>query len=487
MEKSQKHGLSAKTKANLRRIISNIACLVVLFSGSLFTIFFFGHFNKMPDQGDSIIGPDTPFATGTRYVTMFAIIMLGIIVVIEIASFIFNQDATRNTLHVAIFCFSYMITSHDTFHMLGFIDAVRDLYKADPTGIVATYVFHLPHSVLFFGAIFYILKFYLHNYDIDISSFKKIGFVLLGFIAITDNVLTIFNKQFISALIILHFAIFVYFTFFFISYRKKRVDTVFVLTGLIFFGVIGTYIASGSGLMFDNYPIGLDSWGMIVVFALFLMVYANYILKILKKTYAAQEYEDKVKELQSTILMEQINPHFIFNSLVLIKSIYLQDRKRGDRAIDLLSKHIRANVDVKGGKLLIPIEEELKNVQCFVELGNMQNNEPLNVIFNIDAYDFMVPALSIEPFIENAIKYSRIQSMEDGFIELSTEEDSKYYIIKVTDNGVGISKDDKRKRNSHGIKNALQRFEFLLKAQTKVKSEPGKGTVIQINIPKEGN
>ena len=486
MKRKGKSGLSENTKRTIWRIFSNIACLIMLSSGTLFTIFFFG---QMRDTGLF----DLDFYLGVRYVTLFALLLMAIVVVVEVASFIFNKSATRNTLHVAIFCFGFILSSHDTINLLCLTEApffdqmFQEIFVNRINNLFAKLVFGLPHSVVFFGAIFYTLKFFINNYQIDISSFKKIGFVIMLFIALTDNVLTVFNLQFISAIIIMNFALIVYFSFFIISYRKKKVDNVFVLSGLIFFGMCGMYIASSAGLMFNNYPTGLESWGMVVIFALFLMIYANFILKMFKKSYAAQEYEQKVKELQSTILLEQINPHFIFNSLVLIKSIYLQDRKRGDRAIDLLSKHIRANVDVKGGKLLIPIEEELKNVQCFVELANMQNNEPLNVFFNIDAYDFMVPALSIEPFIENAIKYSRIQSIEDGYIEVSTEEDDNYYIIKVEDNGVGMDEGDRRKKNSHGIRNALQRFEFLLKATTRVESMPNKGTTIEIRIPKEGN
>jgi sensor histidine kinase YesM len=98
----------------------------------------------------------------------------------------------------------------------------------------------------------------------------------------------------------------------------------------------------------------------------------------------------------------------------------------------------------------------------------------------------MVPILSIEPFIENAIKYSRIQGKEDGYIELSTSETDNHYIIKVSDNGVGFSKEELAKSNSQGIKNALSRFEFLLRATTRVVSKPNKGTSIEISIPKAG-
>ena len=450
-----------------RRIISNIACLIMLSAGSLFTIFFFGNVTLSED-----------FMVGTRYVTLFAVILMAIIVAIEASSLGFNKGGTRNTLNAAIFILGFITSSRDTINMIAY-------FFPNVPNWAAIVFFDLPHSITYFGAIFYILKFYCNNYEIDTSFFTKMGFTLLMIVCFVDNILVGFGLQFISSLIIMHFALFIYFTFFIISYKKKKVDMVFVLSGLIFFALTGTYIASSSGTMFENYPHGLDSWAMIVVFALFLMVYAVYLIKMFKKSYSTQEYEEKLKELQSTILMEQINPHFIFNSLVLIKSIYLRDRKQGDRAIDLLSKHIRANVDVKGGKLLIPIEEELKNVQCFVELANMQNNEPLNVIFNIDAYDFTVPILSIEPFIENSIKYSGIQSKEDGFIELSTEETDNHYIIRVKDNGKGFTKKELLKSKSHGIRNALLRFEFLLKAKTEVNSKPNEGASIEIFIPKE--
>ena len=108
------------------------------------------------------------------------------------------------------------------------------------------------------------------------------------------------------------------------------------------------------------------------------------------------------------------------------------------------------------------------------------------MVFDIDAYDFMVPILSIEPFIENAIKYSRIQSKEDGFIEVSTSENDSNYMIKISDNGVGFTKEERTKKNSQGIKNALSRFEFLLRAKTNVQSAPNKGTTITITIPKAG-
>ena len=453
-------------KRSLKRIFSNIICLILLSAGSLFTIFFFPNFQQTND-----------FQVGTRYVTLFAVILMAIIFLIEISGLIFNKDARRSTMLIALFTLIYTLSSLDSVNMITYLVVIQEQYKI---------IFNIVHSTAFFASMFVIFYFYFKDYQIKNTFSLKIGFFSIGLLYVLDIICLIFDSQFISSIIVMNFALIIYFTYFFISYNKKTLDNRFVIIGFIFFILTGTYIASSTGFHFENYPLGLDSWGIIIIFALYLMLYADMIVRMFKKSYAAEEYEKRIKELQSTILMEQINPHFIFNSLVLIKSIYLTDREKGDRAIDLLSKHIRANVDVKGGKLLIPIEEELKNVECFVELANMQNNEPLNVVFNIDAYDFMVPILSIEPFIENAIKYSRIQSKEDGYIEVSTAETDASYVVKISDNGVGFSKEERNKKNSQGIKNALSRFEFLLRAVTHVQSAPNKGTTITIIIPKAG-
>lgn len=451
-------------KRSLKRIFSNITCLLLLSAGSLFTIFFFGNVELSDD-----------FKVGTRYVTLFAVILMAIIFLIELSSQLLNKNASKTTMLLSVLTLGFILSSRDSINMVAYFGEVKYPIIND-----------LLHSFFFFSAMFVILFFYCRDYQIDSKYFLLIGLVSAIALFTADIFSIIFDFQFYTALIIMSLTLVIYFTFFFISYQKRTMDNRFVIIGFIFFILTGSYIASSSGVYFTNYPLGLESWGVIVIFTLFLMIYADQIVRMFKKTYASQEYERRIKELQSTILMEQINPHFIFNSLVLIKSIYLTDREKGDRAIDLLSKHIRANVDVKGGKLLIPIEEELKNVECFVELANMQNNEPLNMVFNIDAYDFMVPILSIEPFIENAIKYSRIQGKEDGYIELSTSETDNHYVIKVSDNGVGFSKEDLAKSNSQGIKNALSRFEFLLRATTRVVSMPNKGTSIEISIPKAG-
>ena len=90
--------------------------------------------------------------------------------------------------------------------------------------------------------------------------------------------------------------------------------------------------------------------------------------------------------------------------------------------------------------------------------------------------------MSIEPFIENSIKYSQIDKKEDGYIEISSLIDESFIIIKIIDNGVGFDT-NAIKNTSHGINNSSMRFKILLHATTIVESQLNIGTTIIIKIP----
>lgn len=131
---------------------------------------------------------------------------------------------------------------------------------------------------------------------------------------------------------------------------------------------------------------------------------------------------------------------------------------------------------------LIDFSKELDNIANFIELQNIRLKNKVKIIFNIDYFNFKVPPMSIEPFIENSIKYSQIDKKEDGYIEISSLIDESFIIIKIIDNGVGFDT-NAIKNTSHGINNSSMRFKILLHATTIVESQLNIGTTIIIKIP----
>ena len=108
-------------------------------------------------------------------------------------------------------------------------------------------------------------------------------------------------------------------------------------------------------------------------------------------------------------------------------------------------------------------------------------------MWDIQSKDFMLPALSVQPLVENAVKHGVGQKVGGGIVTIHTCETDKEYIICIKDNGVGF---DTEKANeddgeSHvGIENTRKRLDMMLKARVEIESTKGIGTTACIMIPK---
>ncbi|MDE5867585.1 MAG: histidine kinase, partial [Anaeroplasmataceae bacterium] len=183
------------------------------------------------------------------------------------------------------------------------------------------------------------------------------------------------------------------------------------------------------------------------------------------------------------ILREQIKPHFIFNSLNAIKNLYHQNIDAGDEAVVRFSKHLRTNVDALDHDM-IPFEDELVNIINYVELENVRLDKKFTLLLDIQFQDFLVPVLSLQPLVENAIKYSRVNEKEDGYIQVIAYQNNENIFILVKDNGIGFNVDN-IDHTSKGIANLKERFSLMLDATVEIKSNSLEGTQVLITFPKE--
>ena len=151
------------------------------------------------------------------------------------------------------------------------------------------------------------------------------------------------------------------------------------------------------------------------------------------------------------------------------------------------SEYMRANLDYLGGVSLIPLDKELENVEHYLELEKMRYGDNLEIEYDIDFVDIMIPPMVIQVLAENAVKHG-IENKADGIgrIVIRTRRMAKSDLIIVEDNGVGfdineINRDD----GSHiGIKNVRERLNRFLGATLIIESEIGKSTVATISIPR---
>ncbi len=224
---------------------------------------------------------------------------------------------------------------------------------------------------------------------------------------------------------------------------------------------------------------GLTLGFAILTFAMFIFVYLAFSIRTDVRAVRSDAYKQQAATFETRALTLQIKPHFIFNSLEALRALYHKDLALGDEGLSRLSDFLRGSIGSFDSDL-IPFETEIDNIYNYTEFENLKRDEGIEVIFDIDYTDFVVPPFSIQPFVENAFKYSGVEKT-GGRVVISSYREENRVIVGVSDNGKGFDPSAISER-SHGIRNACERFALALDARPEIKSEPGKGTTVKIVI-----
>ncbi|MCR5490576.1 MAG: histidine kinase [Bacilli bacterium] len=460
--------MNALSKKQIAIIVLVLVLHALLFSAGWISSLVFEAMNREYSQF---------YLNSTTTTWAIALSFLSLVTVIEFSANFFNKTATWNTFLLALFALCYLLSSIDGNHYF----TTNGTFERNYGPLAGL------NAIFFALCIVFYIRFVLHDYlpDLQKNTLSIISYFSFMALAISSMILSTWRLEYISIWIMVVVSILVEGSLFFAAIRKRRFNAIFFLSSFIATVLnaceFALAIAKIGG---PRFPLGMTSYGCILIGFLFILIYFVFVLITIRSASRSDLYKEEIEVLQSKILREQIDPHFFFNLLNHIKAIYRDNPEQGDRAIDLLAKHMRASVAARD-IYLIPFSDELENISRYAELANLGYDDKFKVFYNIDCYDFEVPILALQPFIENAIRYSQVHTKEDGYIEVSSEEAEDSYVIKVIDNGVGFDV-SAISPESQGVKNSATRFKILLKATTDIVSAPGEGTTITITIPKKG-
>ena len=231
-------------------------------------------------------------------------------------------------------------------------------------------------------------------------------------------------------------------------------------------------------IVFPGYAIAyLSIIIAIEILFLFVNVRKNMLLEVEAK---------RNKEAEIKIMMSQIQPHFIYNTLASISTLIKIDPNKAQKALDEFTEYLRANLSSLTETHLILFSDELKHIQTYVSLEKMRFNDRLNVVYELNAHDFFVPPLSIQPIVENAIKHGILKNIKGGTVTLKTYEKDDAYFVEVIDNGVGfdINKLDASDNKHVGLSNVKSRIASMSDGEMFVESEINKGTRVVVKFSK---
>lgn len=268
-----------------------------------------------------------------------------------------------------------------------------------------------------------------------------------------------------------------------IRYKKKMLRYMLLSTvALELFFLIGIteFLLK---MQYDNrwYDIG------ILIFALLQLVFiVNYIRQKLQEAEQTEAMHLELAETKMQMMISQIRPHFVFNTLNAISALCLENPIKADEAIVKFSKYLRANIAVMEGPRLISFKKEVELIENYVSIEQMRFQGKISIEYDIGFTDFWVPMLSIQPIVENAIKHGISKKREGGKVILKSRKESGFAVVMVKDNGIGFNVDKiKQKQDSVGMHNIETRLRISSKAQIKIESMLGKGTCVTIKIPIE--
>ncbi|UQZ90668.1 sensor histidine kinase [Deltaproteobacteria bacterium Smac51] len=200
----------------------------------------------------------------------------------------------------------------------------------------------------------------------------------------------------------------------------------------------------------------------------------------------AHQWEVAIAESRADVMLSQIRPHFMFNVLTAISQLCQTDPPKAQRAIMHFSKYLRSNMDSLTSKQAIPFITELQHVGHYLWLETLRFEEKLRVDFQIEARNFSLPPLTLQPLVENAVRHGLTKKKEGGTIMLRSEELDDSWRITVADDGNGFeSAPHEIEPRSHvGLDNVRARLIAMCGGKLTIFSAPGQGTVIVIDLPK---
>ena len=183
-------------------------------------------------------------------------------------------------------------------------------------------------------------------------------------------------------------------------------------------------------------------------------------------------------------MMSQIRPHFIYNTLGSIEQLCELDPPKAGELVHNFAKYLRGNFGELDNLKPILMTQEMEHVHYYVNIEKVRFPD-MNFYFEMNSNDFYIPALTVQPIVENAIKHGLMKLQNGGTIKVVTYETDDSYCVKVEDDGVGFDtltlQDDK---NHVGIRNIRGRLKAMVNGTLEIESTIGVGTKVTITIPK---
>jgi two-component system LytT family sensor kinase len=262
----------------------------------------------------------------------------------------------------------------------------------------------------------------------------------------------------------------------------------------ICFVLLSTLVDRGMGMLLSHSPLRPFLSSLLYRFDSRLLAYlcivtvsqaARYALLYREREVRGAELEAQLARAELQLLKMQLQPHFLFNALNTIAEMAHDDPNSADRLIARLGHLLRLSLE-QAGHQVVPFRQELQILEAYLEIEQTRFQDRLVVRMGIpaDLLDAGVPALLLQPLVENAIRHGNSPRTGRGQIEIRAARDGERLRLEIRDAGPGFPPAGQYQEGL-GLRNTRERLRQLYGAEQSftLASDPSGGALVTITLP----
>lgn len=235
-------------------------------------------------------------------------------------------------------------------------------------------------------------------------------------------------------------------------------------------------------LTFIEVYVLIDLSFVISALAMYSLALYDQMEQDLRREQEITRQQRDIANQRASIMVLQMRPHFIYNTMTSIYSLCGQDPKLARQVTLDFTTYLRKNFTAIASPEPIPFSSELEHVHAYLAVEQAQYEDSLFVDYDTPHTRFRVPPLTLQPLVENAVKHGRDPYAGPFHISIRTRKTDKGSEIVVADDGRGFDERDDSEPHI-AIKNIRQRLEMMCGGSLAITPNEGGGTVVTVTIP----
>ena len=204
--------------------------------------------------------------------------------------------------------------------------------------------------------------------------------------------------------------------------------------------------------------------------------------ELLQQQYEITRQQLEIANQRVDIMVLQMRPHFIYNTMTSIYCLCTQDPEKAQQVVRDFTDYLRKNFTAIASDAPIPFTSELEHTRAYLAVEQVQYAKSLFVEYDTPHTFFRVPPLTLQPIVENAVKHGRDPYAGPLRISIRTRKTASGSEITVSDNGPGFHPADDDEPHI-ALNNIRQRLEIMCGGSLAITPGDGGGTVVTVTIP----